>query len=261
MKIYSQELEPDVYNLIHVHLPSESHFSTVETFYINEKDDFNNFLKCESDPDEENKKYRLIIQKNHVCCIACHFKGKIQEIQFEEHSFAIGEIIDIEQLSIPPVKYGKIVGISQNTVLSIKIEKNNQYEKGKAQEGELFAQCKDSFTKELNGSLQLELIPDIDKKPEETKIITISPCFCKNDPTAKAKVEEIEKKWKNAYEQDILSIVKTTKEALELYRTKGKDMKIEELQNIQVKLQTADGSLITIPESLSLDEEFLVFLI
>jgi len=247
IEIYGQELEENIYNLIHMHISSLGESATVDIKYMKKFEEPEKYYKFEKDMTGRTLNYRVLIQNGAVRTILYNFRGKIRELECVERKYKIGEIINIEKLGIPDVTYGKIIGIPIQTLSAIENEKLKNYERT-APQYEIVGHCKSRYFEELLGFIDIELIPNVDEKPEKLKRVSIPICESKRGIEEYKKGNAIIQKWKENVAKKINSLILSLKEKIELVN-KSKELNLPEKTNLLENMQKIDSELLTISEN------------
>jgi len=259
IEIYSQELESDVYNLLHVHIAAIGESATLDLTYVPDNEDLKNYYKLEKDATGVDLKYRILVQKNNVRAILYNFKGKTRELKYVETKFAVEDIVNITNLHIENAQYARIIAIPIQTLCTTEKSKLDKYELGEPLCKKM-SNCKVRFFAELQGYVDLEIIPNLSEKPNNLTRISAPLCQIFKDPDGKKRVEEIMLKWEMSNVKKLVKMLDSLKSLISLYKEKSANMAKSEKQDLLSKLQQSEAELMAVPEDENNKKEgFIVF--
>ena len=155
IEVFGQELESEVYNLLHVHLPSSRSSATIDIVSIPDEDIVEKHYVFKKDITGAELNYKILVQRNRVKTILYNSKGKVRELKFTQKKLAVGDFVNINNLRLPGVHCGKIVSIPIQTLASVNKQKMEQYQRS----GPLYdivSCCKTRFFEDLMGYIDID---------------------------------------------------------------------------------------------------------
>ena len=249
IEVYGQELADDVYNLLHVHIPSLGESATVDLRYMKKYDETEKFMKFEKDITGTMLKYRILIQNGCVKTILYNFRGKIRELGFRETKFKVGEIVDVTRAKLPDnALYARITAIPIQTLAALDSEKLKAFERT-APNYELMSFCKSRYFEELQGFIDVELIPNAEEKPDKFKPVSVPVCECVKGIEGHKKAQALFQKWKDKVTSKCSALVTQLKQRLDELKSKMGTMNVAEKKSSLEYLQSSDAELMTLSEN------------
>ncbi len=247
IEIYGQELDVDVYNLIHVHIASLGESATVDVRYLKKFEETEKYYKFEKDIVGAALKYRLLIQNGSVKTMLYSYRGRIKELECVERKYKVGDMVGVKTLGIPDTSFARIVGIPVQTLAALDQDKIKPLERGLPQY-ETISVCGKRHFEELLGYIDVELLPDLPEKPAKLRRVSVPICMCKRGVEEHKQANALIQKWKDQVTSKCAGIVTGIKQELSEIVTKGTEMKVEEKKARLEHLQTLDGELAVISE-------------
>ena len=249
IQIYAQDIESDVFNLLHVHIPSLGESATVDIKYMKKFDEPENYYKFEKDISGNILKYRILIQNNTVRFILYNFRGKIRELESSSFKYKLDEIVNVKSLGIPDVTYAKVVSIPIQTLASLSQAKLQQYERT-APKHELVGACHSRYFEELLGYIDLELIPNVEERPINLRRVSAPICECIRGIEENKKGMQIIQGWKNKIAEKCMNLINSTKEKIQLINSKEYENSstTDKIQMLEL-LQKMEGELMTLAQN------------
>lgn len=257
IEVFGQELEPEVYNLLHVHLPTSRTTATIDIVSIPDEDDIHKHFVFKKDITGQELNYKILVQKNRVKTILYNSKGKVRELKFTQQRFAVGDYVDINNLRLPGIHCGRIESIPIQTLASVNKQKIEQYERS----GPLYEMascCKTRYFEELMGFIDIETIPDLPERPPEIVKISVPVCECYKGKHAEDEANRIFLKWKQAKINKILTMLEEHKKLEDIFNAKCKEMTLKEKKSILERFQSMEAELTHLPEEDSINASIIV---
>lgn len=249
IQIFAQDLGPDVFNLLHVHIPSVGESATVDIKCMKKFDEPENYHTFKKDITGNTLKYKILIQNNTVRSILYNFRGKIRELESSSFKYKLDEIVNVKSLGIPDVTYARIVSIPIQTLASLDQDKLAQYERT-APKYELVGVCRSRYFEELMGYIDLELIPNVEEQPINQRRVSAPVCECKRGIEEHKKGMQIIQGWKNKIAKKCMNLVNLTKEKIQVINAKEyESTSTAEKSQLLELLQKMEGELMTLIQS------------
>ena len=260
MIVYTNALSHSAINIFHAHFPSIGEFPTLDAKYLTTVD----IEKCldefrkETDDNSNDIKYRVIIEKENINQVLYSYKGIAGVVNYVENKFEVGEIINLEPLNIPQMKYGRIqsIPISVTAVLDPAAEVMET----SPPQHELLLACRYKFVESMPGYMDIEIIPDTETKPGSFKEISIPVCLIKKDNQDEGKKWVNDKliTWSNIHRTMLYKISKKTEEAIMKYKTISNDL--DKMKLLLEEYKDIEGELIAFPDDNLTSEEAVIYI-